>query len=99
MRRKAKTINFGIIYGISPFGLANQLRIDHKEATQYIDNYFKKYPEIKKYMEEVDSCESSLELWKKIAELYKKGLTGIFGFFPEEDAKNSYYRWLRLYRH
>jgi DNA polymerase-1 len=55
MRRKAKTINFGIIYGISPFGLANQLRIDHKEATQYIDNYFKKYPEIKKYMEATKS--------------------------------------------
>ena len=51
-RRKAKTINFGIIYGISPFGLAKQLSISREEAKQFIDTYFDKFPEILNYMEE-----------------------------------------------
>lgn len=50
MRRKAKTANFGIIYGISVFGLAERLNIPRSEAKILIDGYFESYPQIKEYM-------------------------------------------------
>ncbi len=51
MRRNAKMVNFGIIYGISAFGLSERLNIPRKEAAEIIDNYFEQYPDIKAYME------------------------------------------------
>lgn len=50
MRRKAKMVNFGIIYGISAFGLAQRLEIPRKEAAAIIDSYFMQYPDIRRYM-------------------------------------------------
>jgi DNA polymerase-1 len=51
MRRNAKAINFGLIYGMSAFGLTRQLGIDQKAAVEYIERYFNRYPEVKTYME------------------------------------------------
>ncbi|MDR1008837.1 MAG: DNA polymerase I [Rickettsiales bacterium] len=52
LRRKAKAVNFGIIYGISPFGLAKNIGVSQTEARSYIDSYFKSFPEIATYMDE-----------------------------------------------
>jgi DNA polymerase-1 len=52
MRRKAKTVNFGIIYGISSFGLAQRIGISRKEATEIIETYFEEFSAVKKFMDE-----------------------------------------------
>lgn len=58
MRRRAKTVNFGIVYGISDFGLSEQLGISRREAHSFIEGYYKSYPGIKSYMDSVvASCE------------------------------------------
>ena len=79
-RRRAKAINFGIIYGISAFGLANQLSISRGEAKEYIDTYFERFPGIRDYMEDT----------KKQAR--EQGyVTTIFGrkiHYPEINSKN-----------
>src|SRR6266702_4839108 len=51
-RRLAKTINFGLIYGMSPFGLARQLGIDRGSAQRYVERYFARYPGVKRFMDE-----------------------------------------------
>jgi len=52
-RRRAKTINFGILYGMSPFGLSRELGIGGKEAKEYIEQYFHRYPGVRDYIEDV----------------------------------------------
>jgi DNA polymerase-1 len=80
VRRRAKAINFGIIYGISAFGLANQLSIGREEAGDYIKTYFRRFPGIRDYMEET----------KKFA--HENGyVTTIFGrkmHYPEINTRN-----------
>ena len=56
-RRKAKAINFGIIYGITQYGLAKQISVSNEDAQEFINAYFKKFPEIKDYMNStIKSC-------------------------------------------
>jgi len=53
MRRRAKVINFGILYGMSDFGLAQELKIDQKEAKKYIDAYFARYPKVREFLDRI----------------------------------------------
>ncbi|MDB2550858.1 DNA polymerase I, partial [Rickettsiales bacterium] len=80
LRRKAKAINFGIIYGISSFGLAKQLKISKADAKKYMDQYFKTYPQIKEFMEQV----------KDIARKdgFVETIIGRKCFLPEINSKN-----------
>jgi DNA polymerase-1 len=80
VRRRAKAINFGIIYGISAFGLANQLGIGREEAGAYIRKYFERFPGIRDYMEATKAaCR---------AEGYVTTLFGRKMHYPEIKAKN-----------
>jgi DNA polymerase-1 len=81
MRRKAKTANFGIIYGITPFGLSERLSISRTEAKQLIDEYFETFPDVKRYMD------------KSIATARTKGyVETIFGrkrYLPDINSQNA----------
>ena len=84
MRRKAKTANFGIIYGISVFGLAERLSIDRKEAKELIDGYFETYPQVKIYMER--SIESAREKG------YVETIFNRKRFLPDINSRNAVVR-------
>jgi len=81
VRRRAKAINFGIIYGISAFGLANQLGIPREEASAYIKKYFERFPGIRAYMDETrDFCR---------AHGYVETLFGRKCHYPDIKASNA----------
>lgn len=84
MRRKAKTANFGIIYGISVFGLSDRLSISRSEAKELIDGYFDTYPGVKSYME--------ASIAKAKEQGYVETLLGRKRFLPDINSSNSFVR-------
>ncbi len=81
MRRKAKAINFGLIYGMSAFGLAKQIGAGRHEAQEYIDIYFDRYPGVKNYMDKMRA--------KGRAEGYVETLRGRRLYLPEINSQNK----------
>ena len=86
LRRKAKAVNFGIVYGISDYGLSRDLRISRKEAGEYISLYFERYPKVKNFLDEI------------IKQAYEKGyVTTMFGrrrYLPMIKSANFHQRGL-----
>ena len=80
-RRAAKAINFGLIYGMSAFGLGKQLAIGRNEAQQYVDTYFERYPGVKRYMEDT----------KQVArdQGYVETVFGRRLYLPDINARNA----------
>lgn len=79
-RRKAKAVNFGLIYGMSAFGLAKQIGVDRQDAQHYIDTYFQRYPQVLEYMERTR---------KQAHELgYVETFFGRRLYLPEINARN-----------
>ena len=64
MRSRAKAVNFGIVYGISDYGLSRDLDISRKEAKEYIDNYLKNYNMVNKYMDDIIEKGKKMDMWK-----------------------------------
>lgn len=84
MRRKAKTANFGIIYGISVFGLSDRLNIPRAEAKELINGYFETYPHIKEYMDK------SIQIAREKG--YVETISGRKRMLPDINSKNSVVR-------
>ena len=84
MRRKAKTANFGIIYGISVFGLSDRLNIPRSEAKELINGYFETYPHIKEYMDK------SIQIAREKG--YVETISGRKRMLPDINSKNSIVR-------
>ena len=84
MRRKAKTANFGIIYGISAFGLAERMEVSRSEAKQLIDDYFATYPGVKAYMDQ------SIEKARQLG--YTETLLGRRCQLPDINSRNAVVR-------
>ncbi|QBD85505.1 DNA polymerase I [Clostridium tetani] len=81
MRGNAKAVNFGIVYGIGDFSLAKDLKISRKEAKGYIDTYFERYPNVKKYMDEtIDKAKKNM---------YVTTILNRRRFIPEIGNKNK----------
>ena len=84
MRYQAKAVNFGILYGQQAFGLSQELSIDFKQASKFINTYFERYPKVKEYLDEMK---------KKARELgYASTITGRKRPIPEIDNKNPMIR-------
>jgi len=81
MRRKAKTANFGIIYGITPFGLSERLTISRTEAKDLIDEYFATFPDVKKYMDE--------SIARARSQGYVETIFGRKRFLPDINSRNA----------
>ncbi|HWR60147.1 MAG TPA: DNA polymerase I [Clostridia bacterium] len=81
MRGRAKAVNFGIVYGISDYGLSQDLKISRKEAKIYIDNYFARYPKVKQYM--TDIVEAAR------ADGYVKTIMNRRRYIPEIASRNA----------
>jgi len=84
MRRRAKVINFGILYGMSAFGLAKQLGISRSESQTFIETYFARYPTVRAFMD--DTLESARQLG------YVETLLGHRVYVPEINGKNGMHR-------
>lgn len=84
MRRKAKTANFGIIYGISVFGLAERMNVSRQEAKELIDGYFETYPQVKEYMD------SSIQVAREKG--YVETIFHRKRFLPDINSRNAVVR-------
>ena len=81
LRRKAKAVNFGLIYGMSAFGLAKQLDVSRSDAQTYINAYFARYPGVKKYMDDTRILAKE--------QGYVETLFGRRLYLPEIDSRNA----------
>ena len=84
MRRQAKALNFGVIYGLSPFGVAKQLNITIEEGNRYIESYFSKYPKVYDYLEQTKLLVNQTG--------YVETVTGRRRYIAEINATNAHVR-------